>query len=97
MTLTPMMQQYREAKERHPGVLLFFRNGDSYELFEDDAELGSRLLGIALTKRDKDIPMTGVPRCSITSASARWPASASTISSPAWSLPAPCCSTCRRR
>jgi DNA mismatch repair protein MutS len=61
MTLTPMMQQYREAKERHPGVLLFFRNGDFYELFEDDAELGSRLLGIALTKRDKDIPMAGVP------------------------------------
>jgi DNA mismatch repair protein MutS len=61
MTLTPMMQQYREAKERHPGVLLFFRNGDFYELFEDDAELGSRLLGIALTKRDKEIPMAGVP------------------------------------
>jgi DNA mismatch repair protein MutS len=61
MTLTPMMQQYREAKERHPGVLLFFRNGDFYELFEEDAELGSRLLGIALTKRDKDIPMAGVP------------------------------------
>jgi DNA mismatch repair protein MutS len=61
MTLTPMMQQYREAKERHPGVLLFFRNGDFYELFEDDAELGSRLLGILLTKRDKEIPMAGVP------------------------------------
>ena len=36
---TPMMQQYREAKERHPGMLLFFRNGDFYELFEDDAEV----------------------------------------------------------
>jgi DNA mismatch repair protein MutS len=58
---TPMMQQYREAKSRHPGVLLFFRNGDFYELFEDDAELGSRLLGITLTKRDKEIPMAGVP------------------------------------
>src|SRR5437762_9716225 len=58
---TPMMQQYREAKERHPGVLLFFRNGDFYELFEEDAELGSRLLGITLTKRDKEIPMAGVP------------------------------------
>src|SRR5688572_8354565 len=58
---TPMMQQYREAKERHPGMLLFFRNGDFYELFEDDAELGSRLLGITLTKRDKEIPMAGVP------------------------------------
>jgi DNA mismatch repair protein MutS len=58
---TPMMQQYREAKTRHPGMLLFFRNGDFYELFEDDAELGSRLLGITLTKRDKEIPMAGVP------------------------------------
>jgi DNA mismatch repair protein MutS len=61
MSLTPMMQQYREAKARHPGMLLFFRNGDFYELFEEDAELGSRLLGIALTKRDKDVPMAGVP------------------------------------
>src|SRR5207248_2965736 len=58
---TPMMQQYRDAKARHPGVLLFFRNGDFYELFEEDAELGSRLLGITLTKRDKEIPMAGVP------------------------------------
>src|SRR5437868_14699763 len=58
---TPMMQQYREAKARHPGVLLFFRNGDFYELFEEDAELGARLLGITLTKRDKEIPMAGVP------------------------------------
>src|SRR5439155_7883754 len=61
MTLTPMMRQYREAKERHPGMFLFFRNGDFYELFEEDAELGSRLLGITLTKRDKEIPMAGVP------------------------------------
>src|SRR4051794_2355012 len=59
--MTPMMQQYREAKERHPGMLLFFRNGDFYELFEDDAEVGARLLGITLTKRDKTIPMAGVP------------------------------------
>jgi DNA mismatch repair protein MutS len=58
---TPMMQQYRDAKARYPGVLLFFRNGDFYELFEEDAELGSRLLGITLTKRDKEIPMAGVP------------------------------------
>src|SRR5262245_7196534 len=58
---TPMMQQYRDAKQRHPGMLLFFRNGDFYELFEDDAEVGARLLGIALTRRDKTIPMAGVP------------------------------------
>jgi DNA mismatch repair protein MutS len=61
MSLTPMMQQYRQAKARHPGMLLLFRNGDFYELFEEDAELGSRLLGITLTKRDKDVPMAGVP------------------------------------
>ncbi len=59
--MTPMMQQFREAKERHPGTIVFFRNGDFYELFEDDAEVGSRLLGITLTRRDKEIPMAGVP------------------------------------
>src|SRR5262245_1441081 len=58
---TPMMQQYREAKQRRPGMLLFFRNGDFYELFEDDAEVGARVLGITLTRRDKQIPMAGVP------------------------------------
>ncbi len=58
---TPMMQQFREAKERHPGTIVFFRNGDFYELFEEDAEVGSRLLGITLTRRDKEIPMAGVP------------------------------------
>jgi DNA mismatch repair protein MutS len=56
-----MMRQYREAKECHPGTMVFFRNGDFYELFEEDAEVGSRLLGITLTRRDKDIPMAGVP------------------------------------
>src|SRR6516164_3295924 len=58
---TPMMQQYRDAKGQYPGMLVLFRNGDFYELFEDDAELGSRVLGITLTKRDKEIPMAGVP------------------------------------
>jgi DNA mismatch repair protein MutS len=58
---TPMMQQFWEAKESYPGTIVFFRNGDFYELFEEDAEVGSRLLGIALTRRDKEIPMAGVP------------------------------------
>ena len=49
MTLTPMMQQYREAKERHPGMLLLFRMGDFYELFESDAETASRVLGLTFT------------------------------------------------
>jgi DNA mismatch repair protein MutS len=58
---TPMMQQYREAKERHPGMLLLFRMGDFYELFDQDAELASKELGLTLTSRDKTIAMAGFP------------------------------------
>jgi DNA mismatch repair protein MutS len=60
---TPMMQQYREAKERHPGMLLLFHMGDFYELFGDDAEVASRVLGLKLTSRDKsrNVPMAGIP------------------------------------
>src|SRR4051794_15009764 len=59
--MTPMMQQYRDAKARHPGMLLLFRMGDFYELFDDDAQLAARLLGLTLTSRDKTIPMAGFP------------------------------------
>src|SRR5277367_4355965 len=63
--LTPMMAQYLEIKAVNPGSLLFYRMGDFYELFFDDAEIASRALGIVLTKRGKhlgaDIPMCGVP------------------------------------
>src|SRR5262245_1439512 len=59
--MTPMMQQYREAKERHPGMLLLFRMGDFYELFDADAELAAKQLGLTLTSRDKQIPMAGFP------------------------------------
>lgn len=58
---TPMMQQYRDAKAKHPGMLLFFRMGDFYELFEEDAELGAKLLGLTLTSRDKSVKMAGFP------------------------------------
>ena len=62
---TPAMAQYLELKAANPGYLLFYRMGDFYELFFDDAEVASRCLGIALTKRGKhageDIPMCGVP------------------------------------
>ena len=62
---TPMMQQYIEIKAANPDSLLFYRMGDFYELFFEDAEVASRALGIALTKRGKhqgeDIPMCGVP------------------------------------
>src|SRR5205807_10131554 len=61
MSLTPMMQQYQEAKERHPGMLLLFRMGDFYELFNGDAEVAARVLGLTLTSRDKTIPMAGFP------------------------------------
>src|SRR5437763_1749237 len=57
----PMMQQYQDAKARHPGMLLLFRMGDFYELFDDDAEAASKLLGLTLTSRDKTIPMAGFP------------------------------------
>ncbi|HZE47092.1 MAG TPA: DNA mismatch repair protein MutS [Xanthobacteraceae bacterium] len=63
--VTPMMEQYLEIKAGHPGLLLFYRMGDFYELFFEDAELASKALGIMLTKRGKhqgmDIPMCGVP------------------------------------
>ena len=60
-----MMEQYIEIKAANPDCLLFYRMGDFYELFFDDAEIASRALGIMLTKRGKhlgrDIPMCGVP------------------------------------
>src|SRR5262249_59117799 len=56
-----MMQQYRDAKARHPGMLLLFRMGDFYELFFEDAEVVSRALGLTLTSRDGDVPMAGFP------------------------------------
>src|SRR5216117_714544 len=55
-----MMQQYQELKRRHPDHLLFFRLGDFYETFFEDAELASRLLQITLTAR-QDAPMAGIP------------------------------------
>src|SRR5207253_8637815 len=61
MSLTPMMQQYQEAKARHPGMLLLFRMGDFYELFDSDADVAARVLGLTLTSRDKTIPMAGFP------------------------------------
>src|SRR5579859_3034864 len=60
---SPMMVQYLSIKAAHPDCLLFYRMGDFYEMFFDDAEVASRALGIVLTKRGKhrgaDIPMCG--------------------------------------
>jgi DNA mismatch repair protein MutS len=61
--LTPVMRQYRAAKDEHPDALLFFRLGDFYELFYEDALIASRELQLTLTSRDKtkSVPMCGVP------------------------------------
>jgi DNA mismatch repair protein MutS len=60
-----MMDQFHELKDANPGTILFFRMGDFYELFHEDAEVGSNVLGLALTSRDKNaekpIPMAGFP------------------------------------
>ena len=61
---TPLMQQWREVKARHPDALVFFRVGDFYELFNEDAEEGARLLGLTLTSRNNGssrAPLAGVP------------------------------------
>ena len=62
---TPLMQQYREIKARHPNAILFFRMGDFYEMFEDDAQLAARELGLTLTSRNNggaaEVPLAGVP------------------------------------
>ncbi|WP_445375596.1 DNA mismatch repair protein MutS [Photorhabdus tasmaniensis] len=64
-THTPMMQQYLRLKAQHPDILLFYRMGDFYELFYDDAKKAAKLLDISLTKRGQSagnpIPMAGVP------------------------------------
>ena len=61
---TPMMKQYLSIKERHKNAILFFRLGDFYEMFYDDAEVASRELDLVLTGRgqnEKRMPMCGIP------------------------------------
>jgi DNA mismatch repair protein MutS len=62
---TPLMQQHAAAKRSHPDAIVFFRLGDFYEMFEDDAVLCARLLDLTLTSRNKgkpdEVPMAGVP------------------------------------
>src|SRR5262245_37240297 len=62
---TPLMQQYREIKSRHQDAILFFRMGEFYEMFYDDAETASRTLGLTLTARNNggaaDVPLAAVP------------------------------------
>jgi len=63
--ITPMMQQFFDIKEKYPDTILFFRMGDFYEMFGDDAVITAKILGIALTSRDKKkddgMPMCGFP------------------------------------
>lgn len=63
--LTPLMRQHRQVKQRYPEAILFFRVGDFYEMFYEDAVEGARLLDIALTSRDKNkadqVPLCGIP------------------------------------
>ncbi|UCC24990.1 MAG: hypothetical protein JSU98_14880, partial [Gemmatimonadales bacterium] len=62
---TPLMKQWRDAKSRHRDALVFFRVGDFYELFNQDAEEGARLLGLTLTSRNNGaaarVPLAGIP------------------------------------
>jgi len=60
---TPMMRQFNAIKREHPDKLLFYRMGDFYEMFGDDAIVGAKVLQIALTSRNKNksLPMCGVP------------------------------------
>ncbi|HNX97094.1 MAG TPA: DNA mismatch repair protein MutS, partial [Candidatus Aminicenantes bacterium] len=64
-SLTPMLRQYFEIKEQHPDTLLFFRLGDFYEMFFDDARIAAPLLEVVLTSRNKgsedSVPMCGIP------------------------------------
>ncbi|MEI7904634.1 MAG: DNA mismatch repair protein MutS, partial [Candidatus Firestonebacteria bacterium] len=67
--ITPMMRQYKETKEKYPDAILFYRLGDFYEMFFEDAKLASSLLQIVLTKRGSkgasgtgvEVPMCGIP------------------------------------
>ena len=63
--VTPLMQQYREIKARHQSAILFFRMGDFYEMFYEDAETAARILGLTLTSRNNggaaEVPLAGVP------------------------------------
>tara|TARA_B100001123_G_scaffold241920_1_gene270516 strand:+ start:5316 stop:7940 length:2625 start_codon:yes stop_codon:yes gene_type:complete len=67
---TPLIQQYLDVKARHPDSLLFFRVGDFYEMFFEDAEEGSSLLGLTLTSRNnggkRDVPLAGIPVKAVT-------------------------------
>src|SRR5688572_19141736 len=64
-TPTPAMRQYLEAKRQHRDALVFFRMGDFYEMFYEDALVGARALELTLTSRSKDASGQGIPMCGV--------------------------------
>jgi DNA mismatch repair protein MutS len=64
-SLTPAMRQYQDAKRQHPDALLFFRMGDFYEMFYEDAVVAARALDLTLTSRSKDAAGGGIPMCGV--------------------------------
>ena len=73
--LTPMIKQYLSIKEEYPDTILFYRMGDFYEMFFEDAQVASRVLEITLTSRNKKdespVPMCGVPHRAVSGYIAR--------------------------
>lgn len=65
LKLTPMLQQYLEIKDQHKDTILFYRMGDFYEMFFDDAEIASKILGITLTSRNNKSDAAKVPMCGV--------------------------------
>ena len=57
----PMLKHWREVKAQHPQTILFYRVGDFYEMFHEDAQLAARVLDITLTSRGDGVPLAGVP------------------------------------
>src|SRR3982750_1852564 len=65
-SLSPAMKQYQQFKKQYPGYVLFFRMGDFYEMFWEDAKIANKAMGVAVTTRQKgpdgvEIPMAGIP------------------------------------
>ena len=58
---TPAMKQFKQFKDEYPDCILFFRMGDFYEMFMEDAEICARVMGISLTQRSAGVPMCGMP------------------------------------
>src|SRR5712671_3169633 len=65
MSTTPAMRQYLDAKDQHRDAILFFRMGDFYEIFFEDALIAARALELTLTSRSKEANGTGIPMCGV--------------------------------